>query len=159
MQALLVGDNFGSPDNYIDDVKTESSGIVFRPHIQGVPGLPRAHPESTLVDQYVSWMGLGTRFGHNYIREVKLSVDLFDLTQWQLIEAKATTNREAIRMALGQLRDYKRFYHGRHPSLGVLLPLRPSNSCIKLLSDNHIATIWRTPGGRFSTRRWQDMDE
>lgn len=139
MQAILVGDNFGSSGDYIEDSKTESSGIVFRPHIQGIPGLPRRHPESTLVDQYVSWMGEDTRFGHNYIREAKLFVDLFDLTHWQLLEAKATTSREAIRMAIGQLRDYKRYYYGRHPSLAVLLPLRPlsvaSNFCLTTVSQ------------------------
>ena len=100
-----------------------------------------------------------TRFGHNYIREAKLFVDLFDLTHWQLLEAKATTSREAIRMAIGQLRDYKRYYYGRHPSLAVLLSSRPSVGCIKLLTDNRIAVIWRTSGGSFSTRRWQELDE
>ena len=159
MRARLVGDNFGLSGDYIEDSTNETSGIVFRPHVQGIPGLPRRHPEATLVDHYVSWMNENTRFGHNYIREAKLFVDLFDLTHWQLLEAKATTSREAIRMAIGQLRDYKRYYDGRHPSLAVLLPSRPSVSCVKLLSDNRIAAIWRTPRGSFSTRRWQEPDE
>jgi hypothetical protein len=110
------------------------------------------------VDQYVSWVNEDTRFGHNYLREAKLFVDLFDLTHWQLLEAKAATSREAIRMAIGQLRDYKRYYSGRHPSLAVLLSSHPSVSCIKLLTENRIAAIWRTPGGSFSARRWQEVD-
>jgi hypothetical protein len=139
--------------------QTTHQALSFDLIPQGIPGLPRNHPEATLVDQYVSWMGKTTRFGHNYIKEAKLFVDLFDLTHWRLIEAKVTTNREAIRMAIGQLRDYKRFYHGRHPSLAVLLPCRPSPSRIKLLTDNRIAAIWRTSRGSFSTRRWQEQDE
>jgi hypothetical protein len=154
MRAILVGDNFGS-GKYIEELPSGTSGIVFQPHVQGIPGLPHNHPESVLVDQYVSWMREETHFADNYIREAKLRVDLFDLTHWQLLEAKAVNNREAIRMAIGQLRDYKRYYHERHPSLAVLLSSRPAVSCIKLLTDNRIAVIWRTPGGRFSTKRWQ----
>jgi hypothetical protein len=159
MRAILVGDLLRLSGEYIEDSTNETSGIVFRPHVHGIPGRPPSHPEALLVDQYVSWMSEDTRFGHNYIRESKLFVDLFDMTHWQLIEAKATTSREAIRMAIGQLRDYKRYYSGRHPSLAVLLPSRPTKSCIKLLTDNRIAATWRTSGGRFTTRRWQKSDE
>ena len=159
MRSILVGNNLGSSGEYIDNSSDEPSGLAFRPHLQGIPGLPRKYPEAILVDQYVSWMGEDTRFGHNYIREAKLFVDLFDLTHWQLLEAKMATSRETIRMAIGQLRDYKRYYHGRHPSLAVLLSSRPSVSCMKLLNDNRIAVLWRTPGGRFGSRRWQEQDE
>jgi hypothetical protein len=156
MRAVLVGENFGSPIDYIDDSASESQGVHFRPHLKGIPGLPHGHPEATLVDEYVSWSGEEVCFAHNYIREARLFVDLFDKTHWQLLEAKVKTNRETIRMAIGQLRDYKRYYQGRHPSLAVLLSSRPTASCIKLLTDNCIATIWKTAGGRFSMRRWQE---
>jgi hypothetical protein len=157
MRAVLVGENFGSPSDYIEGSANELSGVHFRPHLKGIPGLPHGHPEATLVDEYVSWIGEDVRFGHNYIREAKLFVDLFDQTHWQLLEAKVKTNREIIRMAIGQLRDYKRYYQGRHPSLAVLLSSRPTASCIKLLTDNRIAAIWRTAGGRFSVKRWQEL--
>jgi hypothetical protein len=159
MRAILVGDNFGLPGEYIANSTNETSDILFRPYVYGIPGLPRNHPETILVDRYVSWMDENARFGNNYIPEAKLFVDLFDLTHWQLLEAKATTSREAIRMAIGQLRDYKRYYSGRHPSLAVLLSSHPTVSCIKLLTDNRIAAIWRTPGGSFRTRRWQELHQ
>ena len=108
MKAKLVGPIERPSRHYIESSKDRQEGIVFRQHIQGIPGIPYNRPEAKLVDQYVLWMGSDAHFGHNYIREVKLFVDLFDRTHWQLIEAKATTNREAIRMAIGQLRDYKR---------------------------------------------------
>ncbi len=70
------------------------------------------------MDQYVSWVNEGTRFGHNYVREAKLFVDLFDLTHWQLLEAKAAISREAIRMAIGQLRPW-RVSIGRRPTFST----------------------------------------
>jgi hypothetical protein len=156
MRAVLIGDHIDSSRDYIENAKSNGAGLVFRPHFQGIPGLPRQHPEAMLVDEYVSWMNQETRFGHNYIREAGLFVDLFDLTHWQLLEAKATLNREALRMAIGQLRDYKRYYQGRRPSLAVLLPSRPSEGRIKLMTDNRITVIWRTREGRFSSRRWRE---
>ena len=157
MRSRLVGNTIPSNDEYIEDAVDQTSAVVFRPHILGIPGIPRNHPEATLVNEYVAWMGVSARFGHNYIREAKLFVDLFDLTHWQLLEAKATPSRDAIRMAIGQLRDYKRFYLGRHPSLAALLPSRPDRHCVKLLHDNRIAVIWRNPRGNFTVTRWQDQ--
>jgi hypothetical protein len=155
MRAILVGEYPASSGAYIEDSADRNSGISFRPHVGGIPGLPHTHPEATLVDQYVSWIGEDARFGHNYIREAKLYVDLFDRTHWQLLEAKVSTSRETIRMAIGQLRDYRRYYQARHPSLAVLLSSRPSASRIKLLTDNRITVIWRTAGGSFNRRSWQ----
>ncbi|MGA2220127.1 MAG: hypothetical protein ABSG51_18725, partial [Terracidiphilus sp.] len=129
--------------------------IAFRPHVHGIPGKPRNHPESILVNQYVSFMGAATKFGHNYLPVPGLFVDLFDQTHWQLIEAKAAVTRDKMRMALGQLEDYRRFYFSRHPSLAVLLPERPTSSCTELLIDNHVSVIWRTRNGSFRTLRWQ----
>jgi hypothetical protein len=85
-------------------------------------------------------------------------VDLFDQTHWQLIEAKATTSREAVRMAIGQLMDYRRYYD-RHPSLAVLLSSHPTAACIELLTDNPLAAIWRPRLGNFRTRRWQGLKD
>ncbi len=131
------------------------SGNTFTPHTKGIPGVPHNNPEAILVDQYVAWMDANTRFGHNHIRVDNLYVDLFDLTHWQLIEAKAVPSREKLRMAIGQLKDYRRYYQ-RPPTLAVLLPSRPTDSCIELLTDNHISVIWQTPKGSFTTKRWQD---
>ena len=135
---------------YIETV----SGTEFEVHKNGIPGLPHNNPEAKLVDKYVKWMEGNTRFGHNFIQDAHLFVDLFDLTHWQLIEAKVATNRETIRMAIGQLRDYKRYYN-RPPSLAVLLASRPSPDCMYLLTDNRISMIWKNPSGSFSTKRWQ----
>lgn len=154
MKAVIVDDVSRFANKHPANATKKVRGTVFQIHAKGVPGMPRGHPESDLVDQYVHWLGDETRFGHNFIREEQLFVDLFDLTHWQLIEAKVKTDRETIRMAIGQLMDYKRFY-SRIPSLAVLLASRPSAHCMKLLTDNRIAVIWKNPGGSFSTKRWQ----
>jgi hypothetical protein len=155
MKSKIVGETFGRRGKYIDNGTREVSGIRVEPHTKGIPGMPHGHPESILVDEYVEWMGEGIHFGHRPLRGVRLIVDLFDLTHWQLLEAKVSTSRETIRMAIGQLRDYKRYYN-RPPSLAVLLPSRPSADCVKLLTDNRIAVIWKNLTGSFSTKRWQD---
>lgn len=154
-EDVIVGEPSALPEKDVKTRTTKISGNVFIPHTTGIPGLPRNNPEAILVDQYALWIGKNVRFGHNHIRVDNLYVDLFDLTHWQLIEAKAATSREKIRMAIGQLKDYKRYYQ-RPPTLAVLLSSRPTDSCIALLTDNHIAVIWRNPGGSFSTKRWQD---
>jgi hypothetical protein len=43
------------------------------------------------------------------------TADLFNSATKELVEAKATTDRGAIRMAIGQLADYRRFVDD-HPS-------------------------------------------
>jgi hypothetical protein len=155
MKAIQIEPRSRSTGTYIDNHTQEIAGNVFKPHTYGIPGKDRNHPEAQLVEQYVQWMGGKERFGHNYIRSSGLYVDLFDKTFWQLIEAKASISREALRMAIGQIRDYKRFYK-RPACLAVLLPSCPSDSRIKLLTDNHISVIWKNDHGAFITERWQD---
>jgi hypothetical protein len=151
MQPIVVG----PPHPYYQGLsKIKVSGTVFEPYTPGFPGMPHGDPEARLVKRYVEWMGERTRFGRNYIDGSNLSVDLFDLTHWRLLEAKVKVNRETIRMAIGQLRDYKRFYD-RSPSLAVLLPSCPPTDCMKLLTDNHISVIWEGSTGNFRMRRWQ----
>lgn len=153
-KAVLVGPQHKWHWKHAGELNSSKNHISFRPHDHGIPGRPRNHPESILVDQYARFIGEEARFGHSYLRVPKLFVDLFDLTHWQLIEAKADTARETVRMAIGQLQDYRRFFP-RRPTLAVLLPERPSPSCIELLTDNRIRVIWRTRRGNFSMRAWQ----
>ena len=155
MRAVVTGEKLKYSGEYVDDEKGDAIAFTFHPHAKGIPGLGHDDPEAKLVDEYVDWMGAGAHFGHNYIRDAKLFVDLFDRTHWQLIEAKVSVSRESIRMAIGQLRDYRRFYPTRHPSLAVLLASRPKADCIRLLTDNQIAVIWKTSRGSFETRKWQ----
>jgi hypothetical protein len=68
--------------------------------------------------------------------------DIYDKTRNNLIEAKADATRPSIRMAIGQLMDYRRF---APPStrLAVLTAHRPHTDLEALLASLEIACIWR----------------
>ncbi|WP_405808133.1 restriction endonuclease [Streptomyces sp. NBC_00210] len=72
-----------------------------------------------------------------------LYTDLFDVTDNVLIEAKGTVTREAIRMAIGQLFDYRRYIAPR-PNIALLLPAEPRPDLIKLCHSDEVAAfaIW-----------------
>jgi hypothetical protein len=72
--------------------------------------------------------------------------DLYDSTRSNLVEAKGTGTREAIRMAIGQLADYGRFTPPG-TAQAVLLPERPRPDLEELLSQQGIASVWQTDGG------------
>jgi hypothetical protein len=78
--------------------------------------------------------------------------DVYDATRNNLLEAKGTVTREAIRMAIGQLADYRRFIKPR-PSCGVLVPERPRLDLEALLSTEGVAAVWQTERGRFEDNR------
>jgi hypothetical protein len=63
-----------------------------------------------------------------------------------LIEAKHSHARDALRQAIGQLYDYRRF-HAPLPSLAVLLPYRPAGDRSDLLSSVGVAAIWPSRKG------------
>lgn len=67
--------------------------------------------------------------------------DLFNQTRGHLIEAKASAERNDIRMAIGQLADYGRFVPAetRH---AVLLGERPEPDLLELLESCGLGAIW-----------------
>jgi hypothetical protein len=74
--------------------------------------------------------------------------DIYDLTRRNLIEAKGTGTRNAVRMAIGQLADYRRFVD-LAPRVAVLLPSRPRPDLEALLTTQSVAAIW-PEGGVFA---------
>lgn len=72
--------------------------------------------------------------------------DIVDKTQNVLIEAKGTVTRDAVRMAIGQLMDYRRFAPAQ-AKLAVLLPEEPREDLRALLSAVGIAAIYPKAGG------------
>ena len=79
-----------------------------------------------------------------------LYTDLFDKSTGELIEAKGTISRPAVRMAIGQLADYSRFVE--HSSRAVLLPSEPRADLTALLLGLDIACIWEAGEGWFQRR-------
>ena len=76
-----------------------------------------------------------------------LRVDLVDSTAQELYEAKGTTTRDSVRLAIGQLYDYSRFVESTR--LSVLLPTRPSEDLLSLLSGRGISCVFETMSGKF----------
>jgi hypothetical protein len=74
--------------------------------------------------------------------------DLFDATTGLLVEAKGSGRRGAIRMAIGQLADYRRFFKGGEVQhLALLVPDEPRQDLCDLLSSQGIAWIFATKDG------------
>ncbi|CAM5695726.1 YDG domain-containing protein OS=Streptomyces tendae OX=1932 GN=GUR47_21775 PE=4 SV=1 [Streptomyces tendae] len=102
--------------------------------------------EAALVRDYVEHLRL---LGHEVTRkrimpagELKpLYTDVFDRTTSTLTEAKGSVTREAIRMALGQLLDYRRHIEPR-PSQAILVPSRPRQDLIDLCTDVEVTVVW-----------------
>lgn len=69
-----------------------------------------------------------------------LFTDIYDTTDSVLYEAKASSDRDSVRMAVGQLLDYRRFVGAE--SLAVLVPNRPSSDMVDLLEDLEIKLVF-----------------
>lgn len=109
--------------------------------------------EAKLVRDYAESLGAtGDRVYRNKLVRRSgagaMCTDLFNETRNQLIEAKASTSRNDVRMAIGQLADYARFV-GKRTRRAVLLEARPEPDLLNLLADQGIAAVWRV-GSEFA---------
>jgi hypothetical protein len=85
-----------------------------------------------------------------------LYTDIFDSTQNVLYEAKGVATREAIRLAIGQLLDYRR-HVPTNPSMAVLVPVRPSDDLVQLLNGLNIRCVYETRLGSFVSADGGDL--
>lgn len=107
--------------------------------------------EQTLVRSYKEYL---EKLGSTVIRLLiqpagearPLVSDLYDTTRKNLVEAKGTGTREAIRMAIGQLADYGRFAD-EASRRAVLLPERPREDLEALLRTQDIFCVWPERSG------------
>ncbi|HVF74857.1 MAG TPA: hypothetical protein VM938_07395 [Acidimicrobiales bacterium] len=81
----------------------------------------------------------------------RIVADAYDRRQHRLIEAKATTSRANVRMAIGQLLDYRR-HVAQGAALAVLLPDPPNADLLALLRSHRIEVI-AMHGRRFRSIR------
>lgn len=68
-----------------------------------------------------------------------------------LLEAKVNDGRDAMRQAVGQLYDYRRFHDD--PFLAVLLPYKPGRDRLDLLRSAGIDSVWQTKAGFSASKR------
>ncbi|MFC9088965.1 hypothetical protein [Nocardiopsis dassonvillei] len=71
-----------------------------------------------------------------------LLTDLYDNNTNVLYEAKGTSSREAVRMAIGQLMDYRRHIKPP-PTLAILLPEKPHLDLQNLLDSVNIHLVYQ----------------
>ncbi|MGN6586868.1 MAG: restriction endonuclease, partial [Solirubrobacterales bacterium] len=72
----------------------------------------------------------------------------FDSTTQTLVEAKGTVERNAVRMAIGQLLDYRRFFgEGELDHIAALFPKEPRPDLVALLHEQGIVVIYRAKDG------------
>lgn len=106
--------------------------------------------EAQLVQRYANWLtGRGGRVSQRLItppgRVVPLRTDLFDVDRNEIVEAKGSTDRSAIRMALGQVIDYSQYVPGVRRA--VLFPTRPPGDMVRLLVRLGISCIYENDSG------------
>ena len=70
-----------------------------------------------------------------------------------LIEAKASSSRPNIRMAIGQLLDYKRHINPEPLRLAVLLPSYPRKDLADLIFSQNIEIIYEKDGDFYTKKR------
>jgi hypothetical protein len=104
--------------------------------------------EEKLVRQYLEWLEARKRHV-KILSDGQLRCDVYEKDRNNLIEAKASSKREYIRMAVGQLLDYA--YLGRalfgKPHMAILLPRKPDLRSLEWL-PKQIRIVWRE-GKRF----------
>ncbi len=114
-------------------------------------GVEAQRREASLVRAYQLYLeGIGRRVAAHLYHVPgythPLRCDLFDETQGVLYEAKALPSRGNIRMAIGQLYDYRRF-ESAEVRLRALLPREPSADLLDLMRSSGIGSVWRSPSG------------
>jgi hypothetical protein len=77
--------------------------------------------------------------------------DIFVRETKELVEAKASSSREHLRLALGQVLDYARYVE--HTRLAVLVPTRPAQEMIDLLVSHGVGCIWEDDAVGFTAQR------
>jgi hypothetical protein len=103
--------------------------------------------EAALVGRYREWLRDGD---HTLaiVRYKNFRCDAYEKERGNLIEAKSSSSREYIRMAVGQLLDYS--YLGRqflgNPNMAILLPERPDLEALDWVSESDISFVWEERG-------------
>jgi bifunctional DNA-binding transcriptional regulator/antitoxin component of YhaV-PrlF toxin-antitoxin module len=153
LEQQLNHSDRSSPAKASSKKTSQSTELTQLPHDQGLDYLvttraqaKRAEKrEAELVQQYDRWLRNQERKLH-VAKYGKLRCDAYEAERQNLIEAKCSTNREYIRMAVGQLLDYSHLMAPAvgQPNMAILLPSRTSPDVEAWLKDElHIYVIWR----------------
>ncbi|MFV0307464.1 MAG: hypothetical protein ACK5OX_06955 [Desertimonas sp.] len=96
--------------------------------------------ESQLVDRYCRMVAMRGRNCVRFEYPNGCQCDLYVVETDLLVEAKASASRDHVRMAIGQLMDYRRFHPGA--SIAVLTPTKPDEDVIDIIHSVGATAIW-----------------
>ncbi|MEV0593156.1 hypothetical protein [Nonomuraea cavernae] len=125
----------------------------FRSRRPAVPKTEAQRREAQLTDDYMAYL----KTQHHVVERFQIKIkgltstfftDIYDSTANILYEAKSSSSRDAVRMAIGQLFDYRRHVLPIEPLLAILLPAEPHNDLQDLLASLDIKLIY-PKGGEF----------
>lgn len=140
-----------TPASYlVDDAPVDGGGATDY-EVATSAGGRRSRSEAELVSSYSAYMlARGHEVVGRHYRSVDesrpLRADLMVRDLNVLVEAKASDARYAVRMAIGQLFDYRR-YEASKPLLAVLLPREPVRDLTALLDGLSIGCVWPRGSG------------
>lgn len=121
--------------------KSKTFGYQVRKPEQVIEAKKR---EANLLKDYEQWLKKKGRH-LSTLRYGRIECDAWEEERQNLLEAKGSTRREDIRMAVGQLFDYS--FQGRNkykqPNMAILLPNKPVLKHIEWLESLGIKIIWR----------------
>ncbi|HET6355107.1 hypothetical protein [Streptomyces sp.] len=112
------------------------------------PSTVAEHRKAQLLDAYLDFL---KRKQHDvFAHQIKiagttstLKTDLYDESEHVLYSIKGASSREEVRMAVGQLKDYRRHIKPDRPHLAVLLPEKPHEDLQDLLRVEEISLVYQ----------------
>jgi hypothetical protein len=110
--------------------------------------------ESKLVESFRTWLGHPSYAVKRWAIRIPgmgspLLSDIYDTTTRVLYEAKSSSSRRDIRMAVGQLLDYQRHIPVPELTCSLLLPTRPSDDLVHLAHYANMGVTFKTADGDF----------
>jgi hypothetical protein len=106
--------------------------------------------EGALVDRFEAFLGEQQHVAKRWFVSPRghrsgFQTDLFDVTDHVLYEAKGKADRNSVRMAIGQLFDYRRSIEPT-PLLAILLPEAPKPDVRDLIESVGISLVYEANG-------------
>jgi hypothetical protein len=157
-------DSGGLRSGHLDAIKSETVRLAAEVEIEqhnadsfhvtpnDVPRIAQ-RAEAQLVHDYRDHMDIQgiqvSRMKYEPAGEAAMYSDAWVSAKNLLIEAKSAQGRDALRQAIGQLYDYRRFHTPVRPVLAVLLSYEPTGDRRAFLQDAGIGAIWPRPRGGF----------
>jgi len=145
------------PGPILDSPSEASSRLIELEQNSGAAVLRRATPEAVverreggLVDRFEAFLEAQQHLAKRWLvspggLRSSFQTDLFDVTANVLYEAKGKADRNSVRMAIGQLFDYRRSI-APSPQLAILLPQAPDGDLQDLITSLGISLVYEDDG-------------